>query len=209
MFRAFTSLKEWQVPHINNPEPAWHEFDIAAFKYALTTLHQIEVKAKERKEKKHKIDERLCAMRDARERAAWKVAAESESDDRPDCRVLRKTEPGTDTDDKKLRGQRGLSLKRIQQLAELRRRCQSLNRSLQHTPGERSRDGASANRNWLASVHGDNDLTTVGMTPFLMAAFLTCQGEPMFAQNFSDIPGTAEGNRWLTEGKPQLIWLLW
>jgi IS605 OrfB family transposase len=36
-----------------------------------------------------------------------------------------------------------LSLKRIQQLAELRRRCQSLNRSLQHTPGERSRDGAS------------------------------------------------------------------
>src|SRR5207245_2624306 len=64
-------------------------------------------------------------------------------DDRPDCRVLRQTEPGTDTDDKKLRGQRGLSLRRIQQLAELRRRCQSLNRSLQHTPGERSRDGAT------------------------------------------------------------------
>jgi IS605 OrfB family transposase len=63
--------------------------------------------------------------------------------DRPDCRVLRVTEPGTDTEDKKLRGQRGLSLKRIQQLAELRRRCQSLNRSLQHAPGERSRDGAS------------------------------------------------------------------
>ena len=64
-------------------------------------------------------------------------------DDQPDCRVLRQTAEGTDIDDKKLRGQRGLSLKRIQQLAELRRRCQSLNRSLQHTPGERSRDGAS------------------------------------------------------------------
>jgi IS605 OrfB family transposase len=70
----------------------------------------------------------------------WEWAIRS---DRPDCRVLRETEPGTDTEDKKLRGQRGLSLKRIQQLAELRRRCQSLNRSLQHIPGERSRNGAS------------------------------------------------------------------
>ncbi len=36
-----------------------------------------------------------------------------------------------------------MSLKRIQQLAELRRRCQSLNRALQHKPGERPREGAS------------------------------------------------------------------
>ncbi len=64
-------------------------------------------------------------------------------EDLPSCRVLRQTTDGTDTADKKLRGQRGLSLKRIQQLAEMRRRCQSLNRSLQHIPGERSRDGAS------------------------------------------------------------------
>ena len=64
-------------------------------------------------------------------------------DDQPECRVLRQTSERTDIDEKKLRGQRGLSLRRIQQLAELRRRCQSLNRSLQHTPGERSRDGAS------------------------------------------------------------------
>jgi IS605 OrfB family transposase len=70
----------------------------------------------------------------------WEWAAR---DDRPDCRVLRETETGTDTEDKKLRGQRGLSLKRIQQLAELRRRCQSLNRSLQHIPGKRSQNGAS------------------------------------------------------------------
>lgn len=64
-------------------------------------------------------------------------------DDLPSCRILRKSEGGTDTNKKKLRGQRGMSLKRIQQLAELRRRCQSLNRALQHTPGERSREGAS------------------------------------------------------------------
>jgi IS605 OrfB family transposase len=70
----------------------------------------------------------------------WEWAAR---DDRPDCRVLRETETGTGTEDKKLRGQRGLSLKRIQQLAELRRRCQSLNRSLQHIPGKRSQNGAS------------------------------------------------------------------
>lgn len=94
VFRAFTSLQGWQVPDGNNHEPAWLEFDIAAFKYALTTLHQIEVKAKERKEKKQKIDERLCAMRDAGIRASWKVAAESESDDRPpllagDARITR------------------------------------------------------------------------------------------------------------------------
>jgi IS605 OrfB family transposase len=83
VFRAFTSLQRWQVSDSNNHEPAWPEFDIAAFKYALTTLHQIEVKARERKEKKQKIDERLCAMRDAGIRASWKVAAEFESDDRP------------------------------------------------------------------------------------------------------------------------------
>ncbi len=83
VFRAFTSLQGWQVPENNANEPAWLEFDIAAFKYALTTLHQIEVKAKERKEKKEKIDQRLRAMRDAGIRAGWKVAVESESDDRP------------------------------------------------------------------------------------------------------------------------------
>jgi IS605 OrfB family transposase len=64
-------------------------------------------------------------------------------EDQRACRVLRETAYGTDTTNKMLRGQRGLSLRRIQQLAELRRRCQSLNRALQHTPGERSRDGSS------------------------------------------------------------------
>jgi hypothetical protein len=94
VFRAFTSLQGWQVPKNNPNEPAWLEFDIAAFKYALTTLHQIEVKAKERQEKREKIDQRLRAMRDAGIRADWKVSAESESDDRPpllagDVRITR------------------------------------------------------------------------------------------------------------------------
>ncbi|HTO04536.1 MAG TPA: type V CRISPR-associated protein Cas12b, partial [Opitutus sp.] len=38
---------------------------------------------------------------------------------------------------KKLAGQRGLSLERLEQLEELRRRCLSLNRALQQTPGTR------------------------------------------------------------------------
>lgn len=37
----------------------------------------------------------------------------------------------------RIRGQRGLSLERIEQVEELRRRCQSLNRSLMHIPGEK------------------------------------------------------------------------
>jgi len=83
VFKAFTALAEWSIPTNKNEASLLKQFDIAAFKYALTTLHQIEVKAKERKEKKQKIDERLLAMRDAEIRAGWKVAAESESDDRP------------------------------------------------------------------------------------------------------------------------------
>lgn len=43
----------------------------------------------------------------------------------------------------KVRGQRGLSLPRIEQLAELRRRCQSLNRALQRAIGGPARFGAS------------------------------------------------------------------
>lgn len=83
VFPAFTALPGWRVPQNKNEASLLERFDIAAFKYALTTLHQIDVKAKERKEKKAKVDERLRAMRNAEARAGWKMAAESESDDRP------------------------------------------------------------------------------------------------------------------------------
>lgn len=58
------------------------------------------------------------------------------------CHMLRQTEPGTDTRSKKLQGQRGLSFERIEQLEELRQRCQSLNRVLLQTPGQRAGLGA-------------------------------------------------------------------
>lgn len=56
---------------------------------------------------------------------------------------LHQTAPGSDTRPKRLAGQRGLSLKRIEQLESLRQRCQSLNRALQQTPGEPARLGRS------------------------------------------------------------------
>jgi hypothetical protein len=57
--------------------------------------------------------------------------------------VLRQTEHGTDNRKKKLAGQRGLSLERIEQLESLRQRCQSLNRALRQTPGEPAKLGKS------------------------------------------------------------------
>ncbi len=58
------------------------------------------------------------------------------------CHVLRQTERGSDDAKKKLCGQRGLSMERLEQFEELRRRCQSLNRALRQTPGERPKLGA-------------------------------------------------------------------
>ena len=54
-----------------------------------------------------------------------------------DCHLLRQTSDRTGPKDAKLRGQRGLSIARIEQLSELRRRWQSLNQSLRRPIGER------------------------------------------------------------------------
>jgi hypothetical protein len=64
-------------------------------------------------------------------------------DDSSGCHVLRETNPGTDTANKKVCGQRGLSMKRLEQLDELRRRFQSLNRALLQTPGQSAALGKS------------------------------------------------------------------
>jgi hypothetical protein len=57
------------------------------------------------------------------------------------CHVLCETEPNKNAPKRKIRGQRGLSLERLEQLDELRRRLLALNRALLHTPGERSKHG--------------------------------------------------------------------
>jgi hypothetical protein len=64
-------------------------------------------------------------------------------DDGSGCHVLRQTQRGTDDRKKRLAGQRGLSMERLEQLESLRQRCQSLNRALRQTPGEPARLGRS------------------------------------------------------------------
>ncbi len=61
VFRAFSSLPCWNPG--DSAEPQWKEFDIAAFKYALTALNQIEEKTKERNEEAKKLEARLGYMR--------------------------------------------------------------------------------------------------------------------------------------------------
>lgn len=51
---------------------------------------------------------------------------------------LTQTERGTSDAHKKICGQRGLSFARLEQLEELRKRCQSLNRILMRTPGAKT-----------------------------------------------------------------------
>lgn len=52
--------------------------------------------------------------------------------------ILRQTKPGTDAKRKKIQGQRGMSIARIEQIESLRQRLQSLNRALQRVPGEKA-----------------------------------------------------------------------
>jgi len=53
------------------------------------------------------------------------------------CHLLSQTQEGTASYKVKLAGQRGLSIARIEQLSELRRRWQSLNQALRVEPGKR------------------------------------------------------------------------
>lgn len=57
--------------------------------------------------------------------------------EKPDCHLLRETEEGSGPRQVKRYGQRGLSMARIEQLSELRRRWQSLNQSLRRQIGEK------------------------------------------------------------------------
>lgn len=55
--------------------------------------------------------------------------------------ILRQTERGSDKTKTRIAGQRGLSIERIEMIEELRRRCQSLNKALQHEPGTKPKLG--------------------------------------------------------------------
>lgn len=58
--------------------------------------------------------------------------------------ILVQKEAALDESKNKIRGQRGISTMRIEQIEELRRRLQSLNRALQRKPGEKAKMGRSS-----------------------------------------------------------------
>jgi len=76
------------------------------------------------------LTDRIIPLRGRR----WEWVTHPEKED---CHLLRQTALGTDERKTKLRGQRGLSMARIEQLSELRRRWQSLNQSLRRQIGEK------------------------------------------------------------------------
>lgn len=80
------------------------------------------------------IANRVVPLRDRR--WTWRPRT-----DVPSCHILCQTDPGSEPGRRLLAGQRGVSHRRIAQIEELRHRCQSLNRALQHAPGERARMG--------------------------------------------------------------------
>ncbi len=67
----------------------------------------------------------------------WEFISHPDQEHFPFCHLLQQTQEGTDTEKKHLAGQRGLSMARIEQISELRRRWQSLNQSLRRQLGER------------------------------------------------------------------------
>jgi hypothetical protein len=77
VFRAFTSLPGWNVE--DSPEPQWRDFDIAAFKYALTALNQIEERGEDRRKQRERMERRSAYMRGL----IRKLAKESEDDALP------------------------------------------------------------------------------------------------------------------------------
>ena len=78
VFPAFTAPRRFGRE--GGGEPAWKEFDIAAFKEALKALHQIEAKGKERDEERRKLENRLDCMNNESD---WKSHAEQEDDAPP------------------------------------------------------------------------------------------------------------------------------
>ena len=60
IFPAFTALPQWGSSDLG--EPNWKEFDIAAFKEALTAIHQVDEKTKEREKKKIEHQKKLDWM---------------------------------------------------------------------------------------------------------------------------------------------------
>ncbi len=78
VFRAFTSFGQFGIQ--DGTRPIWKEFDIAAFKEALKTLHQIVDKTKEREKERDGFQKELDCMNNKKE---WVVSGND--DNAPPC----------------------------------------------------------------------------------------------------------------------------
>lgn len=79
VFPAFTSLSGWAVPAPG--EPAWKEFDIAAFKEALKTVNQFKLKTEERNALLREAQRRLDYMEERTD--VWRESADDEPGHKP------------------------------------------------------------------------------------------------------------------------------
>lgn len=79
IFRAFTSLKIWNAS--GTPTPQWPSFDVHAFKEALKTLHQIDVKAEDRERERKCKQAQLDYQRGKTKK--WKPCDEGEEKIQP------------------------------------------------------------------------------------------------------------------------------
>lgn len=134
----------WRLRQQTEQETATAEIVLAYPEYASLTVP----------EKLAAIDVSLLAQRDLASRGLVTLAnrilplrgrrwAWVSRDDGSRAHMLRQTDPGSDPMPRQIAGQRGLSHERMEQIEELRRRCQSLSRALAHAPGERVRIGRS------------------------------------------------------------------
>lgn len=80
VFPAFTSLPCWQ--NGDGAHPTWKAFDIAAFKYALTAVNQVEEKTKERNAEIARIESDLAHMH-GQKRKASASSGDDEADPLP------------------------------------------------------------------------------------------------------------------------------
>ena len=79
VFPAFTALPKWDASDLGVPQ--WRDFDIAAFKEALTVIHQIDDKTKEREKEKKNKEEKINRMEQQSQHSKNKKTDEESEDE--------------------------------------------------------------------------------------------------------------------------------
>lgn len=140
----------WQIRDENNQQDALKEIEESEDLLNLLNqsgtsdpdiiFHELEKALNERKEKLPILLCKLANLILPLRGRKWEWVTHPSSSE---SHILRQTEPGTDTHRKRIMGQRGLSMGRIEQLEELRRRAQALNRALMHKAGKKPKFGRS------------------------------------------------------------------